>query len=77
MWWRWSRVTEPRAWSLGGEELALVRYVDPAEVARHVQLPGPSAEGRLARLREVYTRLAAGRHRLLRTRPPARRWARS
>ena len=48
---------EVRAWSLGGEELALVRYVDPGGVARHVQLPGPSAEGRLARLREVYTQL--------------------
>ncbi len=60
MWWRWPRVTDwSRAWSLDGEELALLRYVRPAEVARQVQLPGPSGEGIAARLAAVYGRLAA------------------
>jgi hypothetical protein len=52
-------VTDRGPWSLSGEELALVRYVPPAEVARHVQLPGRSGESRLARLRAVYATLAA------------------
>ena len=47
------------SWSLAGEELALVRYVRPREVARHVRLPGRSGESRLARLRGVYSALAA------------------
>ena len=52
-------MTDRGPWSLAGEELALVRYVRPAEVARHVQLPGRSGESRLARLRAVYATLAA------------------
>ena len=47
------------SWSLAGEELALVRYVRPREVARLGQLPGRSGESRLARLRGVYSALAA------------------
>ena len=47
------------SWSLAGEELALVRYVRPREVAQHVRLPGRSGESRLARLRGVYSALAA------------------
>ncbi len=45
-------------WALGGEPLALVRYVRPKEVARHVKLPGGSGESRLTRLRAVYAALA-------------------
>ncbi|MGH3913110.1 MAG: hypothetical protein ACRDTC_06830, partial [Pseudonocardiaceae bacterium] len=45
-------------WALGGEPLALVRYVRPREVARHVTLPGGSGEARLTRLRAVYAALA-------------------
>ena len=52
-------MTDWGPWSLSGEELALVRYVRPDEVARHVQLPGRSGESRLARLRAVYATLAA------------------
>ena len=51
-------MTEQRAWSLAGEPLALLRYVSPGEVARHVRLPGPSAESGARRLRAVYTALA-------------------
>ncbi|MDQ3153291.1 MAG: tetratricopeptide repeat protein, partial [Actinomycetota bacterium] len=52
-------MTDWGPWSLSGEELALVRYVRPAEVARHVELPGRSGESRVARLRAVYAALAA------------------
>ena len=52
-------MTEGTPWSLAGEPLALLRYVQPAEVARHVQLPGRSGESRLARLRAVYAALQA------------------
>ncbi|MGH8898457.1 MAG: hypothetical protein ACRDZ4_15930 [Egibacteraceae bacterium] len=45
-------------WSLQGEPLALARYVLPDHVARYVQLPGPSREGRTRRLRTVYAALA-------------------
>ena len=54
-------MTDGVPWSLAGEELALVRYVRPAEVARHVQLPGRSGESRVTRLRAVYAALAAKR----------------
>ncbi len=52
-------MSERRPWSLAGEPLALLRYVQPAEVARHVQLPGGSGESRLTRLRAVYAALRA------------------
>ena len=45
-------------WALDGEPLALRRYVLPDGVARHVSLPGRSAESPLARLRAVYEALA-------------------
>jgi hypothetical protein len=54
-------VTDWAPWSLAGEELALLRYVRPGEVARHVQLPGPSGESCVTRLRAVYAALAARR----------------
>ena len=46
-------------WLPNDNPLSLVRYVRPAEVARHVQLPGRSGESRVARLRAVYATLAA------------------
>ena len=46
------------AWSLQGEPLALARYVLPDEVARYVQLPGPSGDSVTTRLRAVYAALA-------------------
>ncbi|MGH8904367.1 MAG: hypothetical protein ACRDYA_22470, partial [Egibacteraceae bacterium] len=46
------------AWSLQGEPLALARYVLPDHVARYAQLPGPSGESQVRRLRAVYAALA-------------------
>ena len=54
-------MTDGAPWLLSGEELALVRYVRPAEVARHVALPGRSGESRVTRLQAVYDALAAKR----------------
>ncbi|MGH3755641.1 MAG: hypothetical protein ACRDRP_23695, partial [Pseudonocardiaceae bacterium] len=51
-------VTDWPPWALVGEPLALARYVLPDHVARYVQLPGPSGESRLRRLRTVYAGLA-------------------
>jgi hypothetical protein len=46
-------------WQLDGEERALARYVRPDIVAKSVQLPGPSDDSPLTRLRAVYQALAA------------------
>ena len=51
-------MTDWPRWSLRGEELALARYVLPDSVRSLVELPGPSAESQLTRLRSVYQALA-------------------
>lgn len=45
-------------WHLAGEPVGLVKYVNPAAVMRHLQLPGPSDGDPLLRVQAVYEAIA-------------------